>query len=178
VAQYLGRINDGTATETYGKRYLFGELNQNTISASIRLNWTFTPTLSLQLYLQPYISVGKYDKFKELARPNTFDLNVYGENGSTIMKDTTGTYIIDPDGIGPATSFGIGDPNFNYKSLRGNAVLRWEYLPGSTIYFVWTQSREDYKDPGSLKFGRDFSNLLDANSDNIFMIKATYWFSL
>jgi hypothetical protein len=178
VAQYLGRINDGTATATYGKRYLFGELNQNTVSASIRLNYTFTPTLSLQLYLQPYISVGKYDKFKELAQPNTFDLNIYGENGSTIMKDTTGTYIIDPDGIGPATSFGIGDPNFSYKSLRGNAVLRWEYLPGSTIYFVWTQSREDYKDPGSLKFGRDFSNLMDANVDNIFMIKATYWFSL
>jgi len=184
-AQYIRKKTDETAIDTYGKRYIFGELDQKTVSANIRLDWTFTPTLSLQLYLQPYISVGKYNKFKELARPNSFSFYVYGENGSTpiisgstISKDEDDDYVIDPDGIGPAPSFRLSNPNFNFKSLRGNAVLRWEYLPGSTLFFVWTQRRGDSQNPGNFEFGRDLSNLMDASPDNILMIKATYWFSL
>ncbi|MDI6804597.1 MAG: DUF5916 domain-containing protein, partial [Bacteroidota bacterium] len=177
-SQYITRRTDEYTLATYGRRYIFGELNQKTLAANVRLNWTFTPTLSLQLYLQPLISVGKYSRIKELARAGSYDFNVYGENGSTIAIDENGHYVIDPDGVGSASTFTVSNPDFNFKSLRGNAVLRWEYLPGSTLFFVWTQSREDNTDPGSMKFGRDFSNLMDANADNIFMIKATYWFSL
>lgn len=177
-SQYIKRLTDMNAQVTYGNRYIFGELDQKTFAADVRLNWTFTSSLSLQLYLQPLISVGKYSRIKELARPGSYDFNVYGENESTISRDENGNYVIDPDGVGSASTFTISNPDFNFKSLRGNAVLRWEYLPGSTLFFVWTQSRENNTDPGSMKFGRDFSNLLDANSDNIFMIKATYWFSL
>jgi hypothetical protein len=177
IAQYIGKVDDENAIATYGKRYIFGKLDWATISASIRLDWTFTPTLSLQLYSQPYFSVGKYSNIKELSRPNTFQFNNYGENGSTVVSDESGDYVIDPDGTGPLETFSVRR-GFNYKSLRGNAVLRWEYLPGSTLFFVWTQSREDNADPGSMKFERDFSNLMDANADNIFMIKVTYWFSL
>ncbi len=177
LAQFLRKITDENAIATYGKRYVFGKLDWITISSRIRLNWTFTPTLSLQLYAQPYFSVGKYRNIKELSRPNTFEFNNYGENGSTVVRDVNGDYVIDPDGIGHLETFTIRK-GFNYKSLRGNAVLRWEYLPGSTLFFVWTQNREDNKEPGSMKFGRDFSNLMDANADNIFMIKATYWYSL
>lgn len=177
IAQYLGEITDQNAIATYGKRYIFGKLDRTTISASIRLNWTFTPTLSLQLYAQPYFTVGKYSNIKELSRSNTFDFNNYGENGSTVVRDEDKNYLIDPDGTGPLKTFTI-QKGFNFKSLRGNAVFRWEYLPGSTLFFVWTQSREENSDPENTNFGRDFSNLLDANADNIFMIKATYWFSL
>jgi len=63
---------------------------------------------------------------------------------------------------------------FNYKSLRGTIVLRWEYRPGSLLYLVWTQNRADYANPGDSRFGRDFGNLLTAPGDNIFMVKFTF----
>src|SRR5204863_1058713 len=82
-SQYYDAVDDPLATATYGHRYIFAELHQTTISAGIRLNWTFTPKLSLQMYLQPLISAGDYELFKELARPGTYDFLVYGQNGGT-----------------------------------------------------------------------------------------------
>lgn len=173
--QYVDVISDQTAAKTFGKRYVFGELEQSTISASIRLNWTFTPELSLQLYMQPLISSGNYKNFKELKEPGTYNYLVYGEEGSTFDRET---YTADPDGEGPADSFEIDNPAFNFKSLRGNAVLRWEYLPGSVLYFVWTQTRSDFEEIGEFRFNRSFSRLVDATPDNIFMVKFTYWFNM
>ncbi|MBI4429741.1 MAG: hypothetical protein HY562_11560, partial [Ignavibacteriales bacterium] len=106
--------------------------------------------------------------------PRTFDFREYGENGSTISYAGS-KYTVDPDGTGPATPFQFDNPDFNFKSLRGNAVLRWEYLPGSTLYFVWTQSRTNEADPGDFRFGRDFGNLLSGKSDNVFLVKLSYW---
>ena len=83
--------------------------------------------------------------------------------------------MIDPDGNGPAAPFTVSDPDFNFKSLRGSAVLRWEYMPGSAIYLVWTQQRVDDSDPGQFRLGRDFSTLFQSIPDNVFMIKLTYW---
>jgi hypothetical protein len=84
----------------------------------------------------------------------------------------------DPDGSGPAAPVEIGNPDFNFKSLRGNAVLRWEYLPGSVFYLVWTQTRADFEEIGEFKFNRSFTRLLDTHPDNIFMAKFTYWFNI
>jgi hypothetical protein len=137
----------------------------------------FSPRLSLQAYIQPYIAVGEYRSFKELARPRSFDFKRYGENGTTIISED-GNYVLDPDGPGPLDSFQIGNPDFNYKSLRGTVVLRWEYRPGSVLYLVWTQNRADYANPGDLRFGRDLGDLLNARGDNIFMLKATYRFKI
>ena len=89
-----------------------------------------------------------------------------------------GEYEIDPDGSGPAQSFSFDNPAFSYKSLRGNAVLRWEYHPGSTLYLVWTQSRWDDALEEPFSFRRSFCRLSDAEADNILMLKATYWWSL
>jgi hypothetical protein len=97
----------------------------------------------------------------------------YGQNGSTI-DSADGMYSLDPDGAGPASAFSFGNPDFNMKSLRGTVVLRWEYLPGSLLYFVWTQNRADYADPGVLRLRRDLANLLTAPGDNIFMLKFSY----
>ncbi len=171
--QWVTRVSDATMTSTFGRRYVFGRLEQKTISADIRLDWTFTPRLSLQAYLQPFLAVGKFDEFKELARPSSSDWNIYGRNGSTIDY-ADGAYCVDPDGEGSAALFAFGNPDFNYKSLRGTVVLRWEYLPGSLLYFVWTQNRADYAHPGDFQFRRDLGDLFTAPGDNIFLFKASY----
>ena len=174
-AQWVDAYDDPTATATFGRRYVFGELDQTTFSANIRLNWTFTPLLSLQLFAQPLISSGDYSRFKELAQPKSFRFNVYGEdNGSTFDEET---FIADPDGDGPAAPLELSNPDFNFKSLRGTAVLRWEFRQGSTLYLVWTQTRDDFEETGDFRFGRSFDTLLGAKADNIFMLKLTYWLS-
>ena len=173
-AQWVTNVDDPTAVATFGSRYLFATLDQREVSAGIRLDWTFTPKLSLQMYVQPLISVGEYTGLKELARPKSLDFNAYGAGNSTIALQGS-YYLIDPDGNGPAAPFTVSDPNFNFKSLRGSAVLRWEYMPGSTIYFVWTQQRVDDSDPGTFRFGRDISHLFQSQPDNVFMVKLTYW---
>ncbi len=175
--QWVRSFADPLMTDTFGRRYVFGRLDQTVVSAEIRLNWTFTPRLSLQAYLQPFIGVGHFDRFKELARPRTYDFNVYGENGSTV-DNADGDYAIDPDGNGPASAFAFGNPDFNMKSLRGTIVFRWEYRPGSLFYLVWTQNRADYADAGVLNLRRDISNLLTAPGDNIFMFKFSYRWGL
>lgn len=176
-AQWVANIEDPAMTATAGIRSLFGDLYQHVVTFPLRLNWVFSPRLSLQAYIQPYIAVGEYRSFKELARPRSFDFNRYGENGATIISGD-GNYVLDPDGSGPLDSFQIGNPDFNYKSLRGTVVLRWEYRPGSVLYLVWTQNRTDYANPGDLRFGRDLGDLLNARGDNIFMLKATYRFKI
>ena len=144
LAQYIDVFNDPTATATFNKRYVFGELEQKTVSANIRLNWAFSPKLSLQLYLQPLISSGNYTNIKELKLPKTYDFNVYSD-----IKLEDGAYIIVPDDAGPAGQFSLMNPNFNFVSLRGNMVLRWEYLPGSVVYFVWAKPDHSMRTLGS-----------------------------
>ncbi len=155
-----------------GRRYVFAHLDQTTVAASIRLNVTFTPNLSLQTYIQPYISAGGYSDFKELARAGTYDFSPYGPDAVASPDIITVT----PAGGG--TPFTFRNPDFNFKSLRGNAVLRWEYRPGSVLYLVWTQQRSDEETLGDLRFGPSTRRLLDAQADDIFMVKATYYLDL
>ena len=179
--QYVTAIPDSTggAPNTYDAHYVFGGLDQTELSAAIRLNWTYTPKLSLQLYLQPLISAGAYAYYQELAKARSNEFIRYGrDNGSTITYvDSTNSYTVDPDGTGPALPMSFAKQDFNFKSLRGNAVLRWEYMPGSTLYFVWTQSRSDYEPTGEFNFGPSMRRMMDAPAENIFMIKATYWWN-
>ena len=134
--------------------------------------------MSFQIYAQPLISTGDYKNFKELSKPRSYDFNTFGQNNSSITY-ADGSYTVDPDGTGPAETIEFDDPDFNYKSIRANAVLRWEYLPGSTLFFVWTQSRtDDHLDNGQFQLRRAFDRIWDSDSDNIFMIKMTYWMNL
>jgi hypothetical protein len=176
LGAYIATRRDPLATATYGARYIFAELLQNTVSAEIRIDWAFTPELSLQIYAQPFLASGHYSSFKELARPASYDFNVFGEGSSTIVR-SDGAVRLDPDGQGEAQEIEIetGDPDFNFKSLRGTAVLRWEYLPGSTLFLAWTHNRFNFDNPGSQRIGRDLSSLLDADDDNIVLLKVTYW---
>jgi hypothetical protein len=181
-AQWVGSYVDPTAIATYGSRYVFADFDQKTVSANIRLNWTFTPQLSLQLFAQPLISSGAYRDFKELSQSRTFNFLIYGRDGSTIshQQDASGSSSgiqVDADGSGPAQAYSFSNPDFNFASLRGNAVLRWEYRPGSALYLVWTQSRTDNENFGDFQFNHSMSRLWDARPDNIFMLKFTYWWS-
>lgn len=177
--QWVGNFNDPQAINTYNTRYVFAKINQTTVSANIRLNWIFTPTLSLQLYMQPLISVGDYEDYRELNNPPALDFNQYGNEGSTINFDSESqTYTVDPDAEGPAERFSFDNPDFNFKSLRGNVVLRWEALPGSVFYFAWTNSRTNFEDPGEFSFKNDFKNLVNSESDDIFLIKFSYWIDI
>jgi hypothetical protein len=171
--QWVTQVADPAMTATYGNRYVFAHIDEKVVGSEIRLDWTFTPRLTLQAYIQPYIAVGKYDRFKELAAPKSLAYNIYGQGASTIGY-ADGAYTVDPDGAGPAPAFTFGNPDFNYKSLRGTVVFRWEYMPGSLIYIVWTQNRADYANPGSLRLWRDLGNLFSAPGDNIFLLKVSY----
>jgi hypothetical protein len=175
--QWVTNVTDPLMTATFGRRHVFATLDEKVLSAEVRLNWIFSPRISLQAFLQPLIAVGAYSGFKELALPATRSFNRYGENGSTLVAGAAG-YAVDPDGTGAAPAFSFADPDFNFKSLRGTVVFRWEYRPGSTLYFVWTQNRQDFANPGDFDLGRDIADLIAAKGDNVFMLKATYRFNL
>jgi hypothetical protein len=153
-----------------GMRYVFARLDQTTVSAGIRFNVCVTPNLSLQTYVQPLISAGRYTDFKELARSRSYDFIHYGSS----YDPTSG--MVTP--VGGGTPFALGDPSFNFKSLRGNAMLRWEYRPGSVLYFVWTQDRTDQEAIGDLDFGPSARRLFDAQANDILLVKATYHLNL
>jgi len=149
-AQWVDNLTEG------GTHYVFGELDQQTVAMTMRLNYTMTPTLSLELYAEPFVSAGDYRNYKELI------------NGRS--KDFDQRYA-------PfAFNFAPGDnPNFNEKSFRTTNVLRWEYKPGSTLFVVWQQARENDEVPGGFRFGRDVRGIFGVPPRNTFLVKLAYW---
>ncbi|MDB4874703.1 MAG: putative rane associated hydrolase [Gemmatimonadetes bacterium] len=179
-AQYVSAIGDSSATAFFGTRYVMSYLDQHTLGLDTRLSVTFSPTMTLELYVQPFFASGHYYNFEEYAAPRTDRLNVYGRDVGRIAaaRDKDGVvsqYTIDPDGSGPAKQFRIGNPDFSQQSLRGNTVFRWEYRPGSVLYVAWTQSRVGDSAFGDLDLTRDRIALLAARPDNIFLVKASWW---
>jgi hypothetical protein len=142
---------DTTAAATYGARYVFSDIDQTQVSMSTRASWVINPRMSFQLYTQPLLAVGDYWNFKSLAAPRTFDFDRF-----------TGA---------------VDNPDFNFKSLRLNAIFRWEWRLGSTLYIVWTEQREDTRNPGVFGLGRDARALFRASPDDVFLVKVSYWLS-
>ena len=147
-AQFVTVLTDA-ASPTNGRRYVFATLDQHSVSASLRLNWTFTPRLGLQTYVQPFVSSAEYRGFKSLARARSYEFE--------------------------PSSYTNDDLDFTVRSLKGNAVLRWEYRPGSTLYLVWTQRRSESEDFAEtpLPLGR----VGDARPENIVLVKLSYYLS-
>jgi hypothetical protein len=144
----LGTIGSDTT------HYLFAHLDQQLLSFTSRLNYTATTTLSLQCYAEPFLTTGRYFRLRELAEPR-----------ASGYDDRYRPYVMSTD-----------DASFNVKELHASAVMRWEYRPGSTLFVVWTQGRdEEDRDPGSFAPTRDFTNLFGARPDNTFLVKASYW---
>jgi hypothetical protein len=151
-AQYVGTVPDPNAASTYGARYLFAPLRQTTLAVETRLDVTFTPKLSFQMYAQPFISSGDYAEVGSLDAPRGYEFTPYDE--------------------------ALPNFDFNYRSLRGTAVLRWEWRPGSTLYVAWQQSRADFaQGVGNFDLGRDRQALFAARPDNVFVVKMNYWLS-
>ena len=174
--QYVTSVTDPTATAFSGKRYIFSYIRTRTVSLDTRVNWTFTPNVTLQLYAQPFVASGRYSSFREFAAPRSIEKLVYGQGGRTASYDpASATYHLDADGAGPAQPFTIDNPDFTSTSLRGTAVLRWEYRPGSTIYLVWTQERAGNDPAGDFTVGSARSQMFRDRPTNVFQVKATYW---
>ncbi|HEY6223694.1 MAG TPA: DUF5916 domain-containing protein [Gemmatimonadales bacterium] len=175
AAQYVQSVSDSTATQTLGRRYVFAALRQNSAYATLKVNAAFSRTLSLQLYAQPFTFIGAYDHFGELAAPRTYSFNRYGvANRSWIVNN--GDYTADPDGPGPAPHFTIYNPNFRERSFRSNAVLRWEYRPGSTIFVVWSQTRYGYFTDVDAGLLGDLQQVTFRDRPtHVFQVKVNYW---
>lgn len=175
VAQWVGAFDDASAA--YGQRYVFAGMEQRELVMAARINWILSPKMSVQVYAQPLISVGDYQGFQEFAQPRAFEFRRYGSDTGTIAYDPVREeYAVDADGSGPAQPFLFANPDFNFKSLRINAIFRWEYRPGSTLYVAWTQQRQDSADPANFELGRDADHLLGAPADDVFLIKLAYRF--
>jgi hypothetical protein len=146
-------VNDAQWVENRaGGLYVFGHLDQRTVSNNWRVNYTITPQLTVQIYAAPFVSAGDYDRFKALVNGRAPH---YADRYAPIAYD--------------------GNPDFNYRSFRTTNVLRWEYKPGSALFVVWQQGREDVFDYGSFQFARDFGGTFNAPARNVFLVKMSYW---
>lgn len=182
VRQYVQSVADPTAVAFNGTRYVLSGLKQSTLGMDTRLSVTFSPRMTFELYAQPFFASGQYYGFKEYAAPRGLDVVVYGRDAGTVrdLRDASNrvtSYTVDPDGTGPAAPFAITNPDFNVRSLNGNAVFRWEYRPGSTLFVVWTQQRSSSESTGEFDLGHDGPALLSAKPDNIFLVKMNWWWS-
>jgi len=173
--QYIDKIELGEE-----ERYLFGSIDQKTVMLSLRLNYSITPNLTIQYWGQPFISAGTYDRFKMITDPHADAyrdrFHTYTEEEITLLNPDDG-YVVDEDGDSNY-DYGFEYPDFNFKQFRSNMVLRWEYIPGSTLYLVWSQGRTDYVADGQFRLGENIEELFDVRPHNIFLVKLSYRFRL
>ena len=181
LLQYVRRFTDNTNTAFYGNRYVLAAIDQKQLALETRLSWTFSPTTSFELFAQPLLASGDYFDFKEFDAPRSGEFSIYGTDKGTITEvgapapDAPSTIQIDPDGNGPAAQFQFANPDFNFRSLRGNAVFRWEFKPGSVMYVAWAHNRAASLAQGDFRFSRDFNGMFENVPDNVFLVKASFW---
>jgi hypothetical protein len=124
-----------------------------------------------------FVSSGEYAGFKEFTRPRALEKTPFGPDRLTAVQGSAGrdsVYLLDADGDPATAAFSFRNPDFNFRSLRGSAVLRWEY-PGSTLFFVWQQQRSAQEGYGDFALRRDASAVFREHPDNVFVIKLSYW---
>jgi len=147
--QPFSPVTDSTGTI----HYPLAHLDQKTLSLTGRVDYTVTPELTLQIYVQPFVSKGTYSNPRELANPRAA---AYDDR----FQPYSGTL---------ATGL-------NFKQFNSNVVLRWEYRPGSTLFVVWTQGRGEFlRETGTRSLAGDFGDLFTLHPDNTFLVKASYW---
>ncbi|MDX9759001.1 MAG: DUF5916 domain-containing protein [Bacteroidota bacterium] len=172
VRQYVATLPDGPAA-TFGSRYIFAAIDQGTLSARFHFNYAFTPDLTLECYAEPFAASGSYSRFGELPTPGSDQLRVYGTDAqSTIAYDANEQRYQVVDELG---SFTLPDRDFRSLSFRGNVVLRWEWVRGSTLFLVWSQNRAGTEINRALIAPRDLLDSFDAGGDNFIALKISYW---
>jgi len=168
--QYIGRF-EGLSNSP---GWLLGTVDNRNLGMTLRIDWAITPELTIQYYGSPFISLGDYTDIKEVTHPmdaryeNRFREVPFVRSGKDYMLDSN------RDGV---YNMRIDNPSFNYQQFRSNLVLRWEYRPGSTLYFVWSQDRTGYDSGGPFSFKEGYKMMGDVFPGNVFMIKLNYWFS-
>jgi len=173
---YVTQRVDDAATSTYGRRYLFSALDQDQLSLTFRLNWVLTPNLSLQWYAQPFVATGDYDRYSYVRTPSAYDYATYGEDGSTISYDEATNRYTATAGPG-AAAVTFTNPDFRLRSLRSNLVVRWEYLPGSTLFVVWNQNRASQVGDPRFNSLKDVWGIWDDPMQNVLLVKVNYYLS-
>lgn len=160
------------------RRYILGEIDNDNLTATLRVNYNINPNLTIQYYGQPFIFRASYSNFNYVNNAVAEDLNerVTWYNDDQISF-SNGSYSVDEDQDG-TTDYSFGNPDFAFVQFRSNLVLRWEYIPGSEIFLVWSQGIDGLGDPMN-----DFSDIVDnqlfsKQPQNTFLIKATYRFVL
>lgn len=159
-----------------GKRYITGAIDQKTISATLRVNYTINPNFTIQYYGQPFISKGSYSNFNYVTKSTAEDLNdriaFYRDNQISLNSQA---YRVDED-LDGVTDYSFRKPDFAFAQFRSNLVLRWEYIPGSEIFFVWSQGITGAGD-GDNSFNTIIDNqFLNKKPENTFLLKVTYRF--
>ncbi len=175
VDQYVAARDDALATATAGRRYVFGDVTQREARLNVRVDWTFSPFVSLQAFVQPFASAGRYRAYKEFLAPREFRFATYGREAGTIAR-AGGTVTVDPDGTGPAAPFTFDEQDYTAREMRGNAVLRWELRPGSAVFLVWQQSRERFVEgDATLDVAGQLGSLVREPPRNVFLVKLAWW---
>jgi len=159
-------------------QYIFGTINLKTLVLSLRLNLSITTTLTLQYWGQPFISAGKYKEFKKITDPHAQQysdrFHSYSPTEIAFDESTLMYNVTDQDGL----SYSFYNPDFNFKEFKSNLVARWEFVPGSTLYFVWSQGRSGYKPDGIFDIKQDMSDMFAIHPYDVFLIKISYRFGL
>lgn len=157
-----------------GSEYLLGQLRQTTAALTLRANRTFTPTLSLQLYVEPFVSIGRYSGYRRVvdpgARSPADQFEALGAGRVTVSGDQL-TADLDDDGLHETQA---DRPDFTVVSLQANLVARWEFLPGSTLFLVWQHQRSDDVVRGDLGVGDGWRMIGDAAAENTLQVKLSY----
>ena len=161
-------------------QYLFARIKQNVLSTSVRLNLTLLPGLNIQYWGQPFVASGKYSHYKLITDPKaaSFDRRYEAFSPAQLSYDKDNQiFLIDKNTDGtPEYTFGL--PDFNVKQFRSNLVVKWEYIPGSYLYLVWSQSRDRSDPTGVFMPGEDLADLFSKKPHNVWLIKFSYRFSL
>jgi len=168
-----------TATVGTENRYIMATINQKVLSASIRLNYSITPNLSIQYYGQPFIATGHYYDFKKIVAPHASNLT---DRFVVIDKNMTfdavnQVYNVSENNNG-TVDYQISNPDFKLLQFLSNLVVRWEYVPGSTVFFVWSQNRNTSYTEGDFNFRNDVTDLYHIFPYNVFLIKFSYRFKV
>ena len=164
-----------TKSVNNGQRYVLGTIDQHTLGATFRIDYNITPELSIQYYGSPFATVGKYSEFKSVTNPKAAEYSSRYTILNPVLKD--GSYEISENN-NSVIDYTFGNPDFNFSQFRSNLVFRWEYRPGSQIYFVWAQDRTQYSMPGNNSVYDAAGDLQAVYPNNIFLIKFNYWFSI
>jgi hypothetical protein len=170
------------ATESFQSdpRFITSQINQKTYRVAIRVNYNVNPNLSITYWGQPFITQGEYTNFKRITNSNAdiYDNRFHSFSNDEITYDETAdVYYIDENNSG-TTDYEINNPNFNFLQFRSNAVLRWEYKPGSALFLVWTQNRTDNPPFTAIdnSLGGLTKDLFTSSPENVFLLKFTYRF--